>query len=96
DPGIGFGKSVEHNLQVLANISLFHGLGVPILIGVSRKSFIGKVTGEETASLRVPGSIAAAQNCLDQGVQIIRVHDVDEAIQAVSLWNAIGSNGDIS
>lgn len=93
DPGIGFGKTLDHNLQLLANISLFHGLGVPLLIGVSRKSFIGKVTAEEIASKRVPGSIAAAQVCLDQGVQIVRVHDVEEASQAISIWNAIGDNG---
>lgn len=90
DPGIGFGKRLDHNLQILANLSLFHGLGVPLLIGVSRKSFIGKITGEEIASNRVPGSIAAAQACLDQGVQIVRVHDVEEASQAISIWNAIG------
>lgn len=89
DPGIGFGKTVSHNLQILKSISLFHGLGVAILVGVSRKSFIGKITGEEVAAKRISGSIAAAQFCLDQGVQIIRVHDVEETNQAVSIWKAI-------
>ena len=91
DPGIGFGKTVDHNLQVLNHIGLFHGLGVPILIGVSRKSFIGKICGEETAANRVYGSISAAQYCLDRGVQIIRVHDVKETKQAISIWNNIVS-----
>jgi len=95
DPGIGFGKTIEHNLQLLANISLFHGLGVPLLIGVSKKSFIGKLIGEVEPSKRVPGSIAAAQTCLEQGVQIIRVHDVEEANQAVSIWKSIGLSGEI-
>jgi dihydropteroate synthase len=83
DPGIGFGKTVKHNVSLLAHISIFHGLGVPILVGVSRKSFIGKISGEEVAEKRVHGSIAAAQFCLDLGVQIIRVHDVAETAQAL-------------
>ncbi|MDG1438493.1 MAG: dihydropteroate synthase [Emcibacteraceae bacterium] len=83
DPGIGFGKTVKHNVSLLAHISIFHGLGVPILVGVSRKSFIGKISGEEVAEERVYGSIAAAQFCLDHGVQIIRVHDVAETVQAL-------------
>lgn len=91
DPGIGFGKTVDHNLQILNHIALFHSLGVPILIGVSRKSFIGKISGEETASNRVHGSISAAQYCLDRGIQIIRVHDVKETKQAISIWNNIVS-----
>ena len=64
---------------------------MPILIGVSRKSFIGKISGEETASNRVHGSISAAQYCLDRGIQIIRVHDVKETKQAISIWNNIVS-----
>ena len=92
DPGIGFGKTVEHNLKILANISIFHGLGVPILIGTSRKSFIGKVTGQEQAVKRLSGSIASAQVCLDQGVQVVRVHDVEETAQALSIWNAVASD----
>ncbi len=89
DPGIGFGKTVDHNLQILANISLFHSLGVPLLIGVSRKSFIGKITGETEPDKRVSGSIAAAQHCIEQGVQIVRVHDVEETRKAISVYRSI-------
>ncbi|MDG1707676.1 MAG: dihydropteroate synthase [Emcibacteraceae bacterium] len=92
DPGIGFGKTVQHNLSLLAHISVFHGLGVPILVGVSRKSFIGKVTGEEEAANRVYGSIAAAQHCVDHGIQIIRVHDVPETKQAFLIREEILKN----
>lgn len=88
DPGIGFGKSLKHNLQILNGFSLFHGLGVPLLVGVSRKSFIGKISHEITPAKRVYGSIAAAQICLEQGAQIIRVHDVAPTKQALSVWNA--------
>ncbi|MBT5186835.1 MAG: dihydropteroate synthase [Kordiimonadaceae bacterium] len=90
DPGIGFGKTVSHNLQIINNLSIFHGLGVPLLLGVSRKSFIGEISSTEIPEKRIAGSIAAAQVCLDQGAQIIRVHDVEEANQAFSVWNAIG------
>ncbi|MBL4601797.1 MAG: dihydropteroate synthase [Emcibacteraceae bacterium] len=89
DPGIGFGKTLSHNLNILANLAIFHGLGVPLLIGVSRKSFIGEITGEGAAENRFPGSIAAALTCLDQGAQIIRVHDVAQTKQALSVWYAI-------
>lgn len=88
DPGIGFGKTVEHNLEILKGVAIFHGLGVPLLVGTSRKSFIGKITGEKVAKNRIFGSIAAMLLCLDQGVQIVRVHDVEEAMQAISVWNA--------
>ena len=91
DPGFGFGKTVEHNLEILRNLALFHGLGVPILVGVSRKSFLGKITDEKTPSNRIASSIAAAQLCLDQGAQILRVHDVDETKQALSMWVAAGT-----
>ena len=86
DPGIGFGKRLEDNLALLAGLSLFHGLGVPVLLGASRKRFIGTLTGIETAGDRVSGSIAAALAGIAQGAQIIRVHDVAETRQAVSVW----------
>ena len=86
DPGIGFGKTLEHNLELLRNIAVFHGLGCPILLGVSRKGFIGAVTGEAVAARRAPGSIAAALAGIAQGVQIVRVHDVAETAQALRLW----------
>ncbi|GBE42203.1 MAG TPA: dihydropteroate synthase [Rhizobiales bacterium] len=93
DPGIGFGKTVEHNLALLAGLSLFHGLGVGLLLGASRKRFIGALTGEAEARRREPGSLAAALGALGQGVQIARVHDVAAARQAFTIWNAIHSPG---
>lgn len=86
DPGIGFGKTLEHNLALLERISLFHGLGVPLLIGVSRKRFIGTLTGVDDPQKRVAGSIGAALGAVAQGVQMLRVHDVAETMQALTLW----------
>ena len=88
DPGIGFGKTLDHNLALLARLSLFHGLGLPILLGASRKRFIGTLSGEEEAARRMPGSLAVALVGAAQGVQMIRVHDVAETRQALSLWQA--------
>ena len=89
DPGIGFGKTPEHNLQLLHGIGLLHGLGVPLLLGASRKRFIGAVADAPDAQKRIPGSIAAALAGIAQGVQIVRVHDVAETRQALSVWNAV-------
>ncbi|WP_419739849.1 dihydropteroate synthase [Ruegeria sp.] len=89
DPGIGFGKTEDHNLALLRNLSLFHGLGCPILLGVSRKGFIGSIGQEPRKTARAPGSIAVALDGLSQGVQIIRVHDVAETAQALRLWAAV-------
>ncbi|MEY8800852.1 dihydropteroate synthase [Leisingera sp. XS_AS12] len=89
DPGIGFGKTLEHNLTLLRNLSLFHGLGCPILLGVSRKGFIGKIGEEPQAAARAPGSIAVGLAALAQGVQFLRVHDVAETVQALRLWQAV-------
>ncbi len=88
DPGIGFGKTVEHNLQLLANLGRFRGLGRPLLVGVSRKSFIGKVARVE-ADGRLPGALACACLAVEAGVQIIRVHDVAETVQALRMVEAI-------
>ncbi len=88
DPGIGFGKTLEHNLALLGRLSLFHGLGVPVLLGASRKRFIGTIGGAEAGSGRAPGSIGVALAALNHGVQFLRVHDVSETIQAIALWRA--------
>ncbi|WP_299729701.1 dihydropteroate synthase [uncultured Tateyamaria sp.] len=88
DPGIGFGKTLDHNLAILNRISLFHGLGVPILLGASRKRFIGTIGNAPEARDRAPGSIAVALAAIAQGVQIIRAHDVAEHAQAIALWRA--------
>ena len=89
DPGIGFGKNVQHNLELLSHLALFHGFGCPILLGVSRKGFIGKLSRGEAPKRRVPGSLAAALEGARQGVQMIRVHDVDETRQALAVAQGI-------
>ncbi|WP_114964954.1 dihydropteroate synthase [Alkalilacustris brevis] len=89
DPGIGFGKTVAHNLALLRGIALFHGLGCPVLLGASRKRFIGAISGAPAGAARTPGSVAVALGALGQGVQILRVHDVAETVQAVQLWRAV-------
>jgi dihydropteroate synthase len=89
DPGIGFGKRDPHNLAILADLALYHGLGCALLLGVSRKSFIGRLSRGEDASHRLGGSLAAALAGLDRGVQIVRVHDVAETAQAVAVWRAM-------
>ena len=91
DPGIGFGKSLNHNLQLLDQLAIFHGLGCPLLLGVSRKSFIGKLSLEEPPKARMPGSLAAALAGVERGVQMLRVHDVAETRQAIEVWRAIAT-----
>lgn len=88
DPGFGFGKSLEHNLNMLTNFAEFSSLGFPVLAGISRKSMIGKITGKDTND-RVAPSIAAAIMAADRGAAIVRVHDVAETIDALKLWEAI-------
>jgi dihydropteroate synthase len=89
DPGIGFGKTHQHNLTLLANCFRFHELGCPILVGPSRKGFIGKVTGDKSAD-RTAGTVGVALSLASQGVQIIRVHDVAPVRQALLLYEATG------
>jgi dihydropteroate synthase len=88
DVGIGFGKTLEHNLQLLAALRSFTKLRRPLLLGVSRKSFIGALTGAGVDE-RLPGSLAAACLAVESGVQIIRTHDVAETVQAVRMTEAI-------
>ena len=90
DPGFGFGKSLEHNLRMLAQFSDFSSLGYPVLAGMSRKSMFGKLTGKDTHE-RVAPSIAAAILAADRGAKIIRVHDVPETVDALKLWEAINA-----
>ncbi len=88
DPGIGFGKRLEHNLEIIDRIDDFHDIGYPLLIGYSRKSFLGKITGRE-AGERLPAGLAALGKCLVGGVQIIRTHDVGETADFIKTWTAI-------
>jgi len=89
DPGIGFGKTLEHNLEILRGLGTFHDIGCLVLLGASRKRFVGTLTGEETAADRVHGSVAAAQIGASLGAQIIRVHDVKATVQALAVWSAV-------
>lgn len=95
DPGIGFGKTLEHNLALLSRLSLFHSLGVPILLGASRKRFIGTIGKTEQADTRLPGSLGVGLAALSHGIQLLRVHDVPETIQAIALWRAAMSGRQI-
>ncbi len=89
DPGIGFGKTLDHNLQILRGLGTFHDIGCPVLLGASRKRFIGTLTGEDVAAERVHGSVAAAQIGASLGCHILRVHDVKATAQALAIWSAV-------
>ena len=89
DPGIGFGKTLAHNLTLLRNLDAFSGLGCPLLLGASRKGFIGTLSGEKDAAKRAPGSIAAALHGARHGAHILRVHDVRETVQALAVDTAL-------
>jgi len=88
DPGIGFGKTLEHNLQLLANLGTLMQFTRPVMLGVSRKSFIGRIIGADE-SHRLPGSLACTSLAIQSGVQIIRTHDVAETVQAVRVTEAV-------
>ncbi len=89
DPGIGFGKTVEHNLQLLARLEQLRALGCPIVVGASRKSFIGKILGRETPE-RLAGSLAVAAWSVTRGANVVRAHDVAETADVVRMVEAIG------
>ncbi len=87
DPGIGFGKTLEHNLEIISKISLFHSLGYPIMVGPSRKSFIGKIMGEKDNPQRLGGTIASVLYSYLQGIQLFRVHDIQETSEALKVYS---------
>ena len=89
DPGFGFGKTVAHNLELMNGLAVFHGLGCPIVLGASRKRTIGALSGEAPADRRLGGSIALALKAAEQGVQVLRVHDVPETVQALRVWRGL-------
>lgn len=89
DPGIGFGKTVAHNLELMNGLALFHGLGCPIVLGASRKRLIGALSNEAPANRRLAGSLTLALKAVEQGAQIIRVHDVPETVQALKVWRGL-------
>ncbi|HFA6870910.1 TPA: dihydropteroate synthase [Neisseria gonorrhoeae] len=93
DPGFGFGKTLQHNIALMRHLpELMAETGLPLLIGVSRKSMIGELTGEADAAARVHGSVAAALASVARGVQIVRVHDVKATADALKAWEALGIN----
>jgi len=89
DPGFGFGKTVAHNLELMNNLALFHSLGCALVVGASRKRTIGALSNEAPADRRLGGSIAFALKAIEQGAQIVRVHDVPETVQALRIWRGL-------
>ena len=92
DPGIGFGKNLKHNITLISNVSLFHSLGFPIILGMSRKNFIKLISNENDSKQRIGGTIASALYALMQGVQILRVHDVNEVLQSIKIFKKLLEN----
>ncbi len=88
DPGIGFGKTLDHNIELVCNLDKFCDLGVPVLFGASRKSMISALSGEKDPVKRLPGSLALAIQAVENGADIIRVHDIAETRQALAVWEA--------
>jgi len=89
DPGIGFGKNLKHNMTIIKNISIYHSLGLPILLGISRKRFIKELSGNNDSSLRIGGTISSSIFAMMQGVQILRVHDVNEVNQSIKVFKKL-------
>lgn len=93
DPGIGFGKTLEHNITLLRGLRAIAALGYPVVVGASRKRFIGVISGEADPTLRLGGSVAAALYAAERGASVLRVHDVRETFQALSAWHAFQAGG---
>ena len=89
DPGIGFGKNLKHNLKLIKNISIYHSLGLPILLGISRKKFIKELSGKNDSSSRVGGTISSSIYAMMQGVQLLRIHDVNEINQSLKVFKEL-------
>ena len=94
DPGIGFGKNLKHNMNLISNISIFHSLGFPILIGMSRKKFIKDISGINDSKYRVGGTISSSLFAMTQGVQVLRVHNVNEVIQGIKVFKSLTKKND--
>jgi dihydropteroate synthase len=92
DPGIGFGKNLKHNMNLISKISIFHSLGFPILVGNSRKRFIKEVAKNNDSKNRIGGTVASSIYLMMQGVQILRIHDVNELIQGVKVFKELLNN----
>tara|TARA_Y100000590_G_scaffold462665_1_gene627377 strand:- start:1500 stop:2531 length:1032 start_codon:yes stop_codon:yes gene_type:complete len=92
DPGIGFGKNLKHNMKLISNVSIFHSLGFPILLGISRKRFIKDISGKNDSDKRLGGTISSSLFAMMQGVQILRVHDVNDIIQSIKVFKKLIKN----
>ena len=89
DPGIGFGKNLKHNMNLIRDISIFHSLGFPILVGISRKRFIKEISGKNDTKNRIGGTVASSIYLMMQGVQILRIHEVDEVLQGTKVFREL-------
>ena len=89
DPGIGFGKNLKHNITILNKISIFHTLGFPVMLGISKKKFIKDISGNNDSKERVGGTVSSSIYALLNGVQILRVHDVNEVSQAIKVFKKL-------
>ena len=92
DPGIGFGKNLKHNMNIINNISIFHSLGFPILVGASRKKFIKELSGDNDTKNRTGGTVSSVIYLMMQGVQILRVHEVNEILQGIKVFKNLIKN----
>ena len=92
DPGIGFGKNLKHNMNLIRNISIFHSLGFPVLVGNSRKRFIKEIAGKNDTKNRIGGTVASSVYLMMQGIQILRIHDVNELLQGVKVFKELIKN----
>ena len=92
DPGIGFGKNLKHNMNLITNISIFHSLGFPVLVGNSRKRFIKELSGKNDTKNRIGGTVASSIYLMMQGVQILRIHDVNELRQGIKVFKELLKN----
>ena len=89
DPGIGFGKNMKHNITLINNISIFHSLGLPVMLGISRKKFIKDISGQNDSKQRIGGTVSSSIFSMLQGVQILRVHDVNEVNQGIKVFKKL-------
>ncbi len=92
DPGIGFGKNMKHNITLINNISIFHSLGLPVMLGISRKKFIKDISGQNDSKQRIGGTVSSSIFSMLQGVQILRVHDVNEINQGIKVFKKLNFN----
>ena len=89
DPGIGFGKNLKHNMSLMRSISIFHSLGFNIMLGVSRKRFIKDISGNNDSKERLGGTVSSCLYAMTQGIQILRVHDINEVNQSIKVFKSL-------